>query len=222
MTATHKTPSVSQSGEDRRARASEPAPDPGGWASAAMAIHAIRRMPTPVLLRIDVVGVGSIMIDPRREGYTGLPVELLPARPSVVRVETHPADASTAPPDQPQQDLEAVLWFIGINAFDGERASWLWPGDRYHLTRWPRVTRIAIEADTLTMFAALGSTTVTADELADVAEAPLEHAQRTINALSLMGLLDASSTTPPPVPPRAAQRAEVRGLFGRLRESLGF
>ena len=186
-----------------------------------MAIHAVRRMPTPVLLRIDVVGVGSIMIDPRQEGYAGVAADVLPVHPSAVRVETHPAEALPTADEAPH-DLDAALWFIGANAFDTARASWLWPGDRYRLTRWPRVTRLDIDIEMLKMFAALGTTMISVEELAEAAEVPVAQAQRAINALSLMGLLESSSAAPPPAPPRASRRPEAHGLFGRLRRSLGF
>ena len=222
------------------------APQLSGWASAATAIHAVRRMPDPVVLRIDVVGVGPIVIDPRVDGYSGIPPADLPATPAAVRIATHPAE-TTPPVLGPLGDLDAALWHIGELAFGDERATWLWPADRYGLIRWPRITRLAVELDAIKMFAALGAAMITVDELAAAAEVPLSRAQRTINALSLMGLLT-TATAAPPAPrrdatlvdpatasepphqrtsskPAAARHAHEKrtahGLFSRLRKSLG-
>ena len=201
-----------------------PAPQAGGWASAAMAIHAIRRMPTPVLLRVDIVGVGTIHLDPRTEGYVGVAAELLPEHPIAVSVETHPVDNAASASDTFDGDLDAVLWFIGEHAFGDERASWLWPGDRYQLTRWPRVTLLALDIDAIKMFAALGAAAITLDELVGAAEVSRERAQRALNALSLMGLLESSTAAPTPPPPPATAPTNppaASGLFARLRRSLG-
>lgn len=220
-----------------------PAPAAGGWASTAMAIHAVRRMPSPVLLRIDVVGAGSLLIDPRIDGYTGLAAESLPIHPTAVHVETHPIAQAAPPSTAPRGDLDAVLWHIGEHAFGEERATWLWEGDRYRLTRWPRVTRLTVDLDSIKMFAALGAASITVEELSVAADVTREQAQRTINALSLMGIVTSKTAAPPT--PRAepqpsagapeiggstrataqgrhsAEPSSTNGLFSRLRRKLG-
>ncbi|WP_167051001.1 hypothetical protein [Salinibacterium sp. ZJ77] len=223
------------------------APDASGWASTATAIHAVRRMPAQVLLRIEVVNVGSIVIDPRVDGYSGIPADELPVAPAAVYVETHPVE-SAPPVLGPLGDLDAVLWHIGELSFGDERATWLWPTDRYRLVRWPRITRLAVELDTIKMFAALGAAMITVEELADAADVPLARAQRTVNALSLMGLLTTATAAPPapradaprvdaahasePSPDRrtapgpalarhSGEKHSSHGLFSRLRKSLG-
>ena len=194
------------------------APHAEGWGAAAMAIHAIRRMPVPVLLRIDLIGTGAITIDPRVPGYGGgLQIIQLADHPRAVVVETH---AATEAPTTQTGDLEGLLWFIGERAFGEQPATWLWPGDRFRLTRWPSVAQIAIGLDEIRIFAALGAAHLNAAELANAAQVAPGKAQRAINALSLMGLLDNASSAPPPtpMPPRSTPAS---GLFGRLRQRLG-
>lgn len=195
-----------------------------GWASAATAIHAVRRMPVPVLLRIDVVGTGSLLIDPRTTTYGGgLPVDALPREPAAVHIETRPVDAGTAGFDTPTGDLDALLWSIGERSFGDRPASWLWANDRYRLVRWPGITQIRIGLDDIRIFAALAATHLAVPELAAAANVELGQAQRVVNALSLMGYLETSSSAPPPTPrsPATAEETAARGLFGRLRRRLG-
>jgi len=199
------------------------APGMSGWASAASAIYAVRRMPTPVLLRIDVVGTGSVLLDPRVAGYGGgVPIESLPAEPTAIRVETHPVDGAESEVTEDQAEFDGLMWFIGQHAFGDARATWLWPNDRYKITRWPGVTRIALGLDEIRLFAALATTHLSLEELAAAASVDERHAQRALNALSLMGVLETSSSAPPPTPraPETA-RGATRGLFGRLRARLG-
>jgi len=184
-----------------------------------MAIHSVRRMPSPVLLRLDIVGFGPITIDPRSGTYLGVEVAALPAMPDALSIETHPAPAAPAETGSGNA-LDGLLWFIGTHAFGSERATWLWPGDRYRLVRWPRLVAIPDAHDEVPVLAALGAAALNAAELAEAADITPERAQRTINALSLMGLLESESAAPPPTP--RPPTAATGGLFGRLRKRLGW
>lgn len=193
-------------------------PSTAGWSGAAMAIHAVRRMPTPVLLRVDVVGAGTIAIDPRRHAYTGdLDLERLPEHPEAVLVETHPADGEVAV-DGVGRDLDGLLWRIGVAAFDDRPASWRWPGDRYRMLRWPNVAEIGATPDDLRVFAMLAVTAATPAEIAETTGVGIGRAERILNALGLIGIVEAGQSAPhqpaAPVPAR-------RGLLQRLRERLG-
>jgi hypothetical protein len=182
-----------------------------------MAVHAVRRMPNPVLLRLDIVGAGSVTIDTARTEYAGdLVLTSALAVPECVVIATHPA---TGIPLPGARDLDPLLWFVGLNAFDDRPASWLWPDDRYRLVRWPNL----LDAGTadIRMFAALANAHLSPAELASVAGTDGAAARRVINALTLMGVLDTSSHVPPPQPAATTTKTTTTGLFGRLRRRLG-
>lgn len=195
-------------------------PSTDGWSGAAMAIHAVRRMSTPVLLRIDVVGAGTIAIDPRRHAYSGdLDLARLPEHPTAVVVETHPADHGDAGVDGPGRDLDGLLWRIGTVAFDDRPASWRWPGDRYRMLRWPNLGEIGAGPDDLRALAMLATTAATPEEVAAATGADRGRVERIVNALGLIGIVDSGSAAPPQPSAPVVQR---RGLFQRLRDRLGF
>lgn len=191
-----------------------------GWASAATAIHSVRRIPTPVLLRLDVVGHGSIAVDFRHHAFHWeTPLERFPEDPGAVLVETHPTTADApAPFDLPGRDLDGLLWLVGQHAFRDRAASWLWGDDRYRLTRWPNLAELPISLEQVRMTAMLGNVAATPAELADAVGVPVGEAQRLINAYSLMGILRSAPAEAAPV----AQPTPVRGLLGRLRQRLGW
>ncbi|MEO5535948.1 MAG: hypothetical protein ABIR17_12555 [Pseudolysinimonas sp.] len=198
----------------------QPLPSTAGWASAAVAIHSVRRIPTPVLLRLDVVGHGSLSIDFRHHAYAwDVPLDHFPEAPAAVLVETHPTTEDAPPPFAlPGRDLDGLLWLIGRHAFIDEPASWLWADDRYRLTRWPNLAQLPITLDEVRMTAMLGNADATPAELAAAGGVTEAAAQRVVNAFSLMGILRASAVAPAPV---AEPQVQVSGLFARLKARLG-
>lgn len=191
-----------------------------GWASAAVAIHSVRRIPTPVLLRLDVVGFGSLLVDFRHHAFEWeTPLERFPEDPGAVLVETHPTTPDApAPFALPGRDLDGLLWLIGQHAFPTRPATWLWNDDRYRLRRWPNLAELPISLEQVRMTAMLGNAAATPAELAAAVGVPLEVAQRLVNAYSLMGILRSAPAEAAPV----AQAPPVRGLFSRLRTRLGW
>jgi hypothetical protein len=136
-------------------------------------------------------------------------------------VETEPTDLEAALLfDMPGQNLDGLLWLIGINSFNGGRASWLAPDGRYKLSRWPNLTQHAHTMRQMHMMAILGNAYLSAVELADMAGVDESEAQRLINALSLMRILEHSIEVPAAVvaEPETTKR---ESLFTRLRAKLG-
>lgn len=189
---------------------------------AAMAIHAVRNLSAPVLLHLDIVGTGTISIDPRFNAYDGaIGTESFPAHPGTVLVQTQPMPLDAPPQfELPGRDLDGLLWMIGAHAFGDRPASWLAPNARYRLTRWPNLSALPIGIDEVRMLATLAHAHASPAELAASAGCELSTAQRLVNALSVIGILDASSEAP--TPQRVPVRTNQRGLFRRLRERLGF
>jgi hypothetical protein len=206
--------------DELSARREVPVPTVMGWASAAVAIQSVRRIPTPVLLRLDVVGFGSLTVDFRHHAYEwDTPLESFPEEPTAVLIETHPTTPDApAPFALPAQDLDGLLWLIGKHAFPARAATWLWEGDRYRLGRRPDLGDVPLTLEEVRMTAILTNAAVTPAELADAVGAPVEVAQRLVNAYSLMGILRAEPAEGAPVAHLPA--APSRGILERLRTGL--
>ncbi len=194
-----------------------------GWTQAALAIHSVMSLNTPVNLRMDIEMHGPLLIDFRHNVFSwATPLEYFPVDAVHTRLTTVPTSAD-APPyvEGAGQNLDGLLWSMGTNAFDGKRAFWLAPDERYRLTRWPNLTQHSHDMRQVRMIAVLGNTYASAAELAAFAGVNESEAQRLINALSLMRILASSAAAPaaPVAPPTAA--AERKSLFSRLRKRLG-
>ena len=201
----------------------EDSPVTVGWTQAAIAISSVLSLNTPMNLRMDIEMHGPLLIDfPHHAFAWSTPLDYFPVDAVHTRLGTVPAGAD-APPffPLPGQDLDGLLWEIGLNSFDGGRAFWLAADERYRLTRWPNLTRHSHNMSQVRMIAALGNSYVSTGELAAFAGVDESDAQRLINALSLMQILARSSSAPAPtvVPQTAA--AKKRNLFDRLRNRLG-
>jgi len=197
---------------------------PVGWTSASIAVHSILQMRLPMFLRLEPAGFGPITIDFRHHAFEwGTSLDDFPDEPATVLVETEPTTHDEPPLFAlPGADLDTLLWVMGLHSFQDERAFWLRPGDHYRLTRWPDLRSIDHSMDQMRMIAMLGNIALSAEQLAAAADVEVAHAQRLLNALSLMGVLEsalearaAASVQPEP---RASGH---RSLFSRLREKLG-
>lgn len=197
--------------------ASAPPPAPPGWTGAAMAIHAVRRMPTPMIVSLQPEGFEPLQIDMRGYVYQwSTPLEQFPDDPTTVAIGTRAIrDAEPAfagddfvdhPPAFAGASLEPVLWLIGTRAFGGQRASWLRSGDRYRLYRWPDFGLLPMTDEQQRIVKASAAGFADVEKIAQRAKVDVEAAQRVINALSLMGLLrrhaaaNAAPDAPPPPP----------------------
>lgn len=196
-------------------RVSAPPPLPG-WTAAAMAIHAMWRMPAPMVISLQPTGFSALDIDLRGYVYRwGDSIDDLPERPESVAISTwaiDDAEPAFAGDDFRHRkafegdDLDPVLWLIGTRAFDGHRATWLRAGDTYRLYRWPYFDDLPITAEQKRIVSTSAKGFMTVEKLAARAKVDEQAAQRVINALSLMGLLrrnaakDAAPLVPPPPP----------------------
>lgn len=194
-----------------------------GWTQACMAVRSVLSLQTPVHLRMYIDGHEPLLIDFRHHAFSwSTPLQQFPVNALHTGLETVPTSPD-APPffPLPGQNLDGLLWEMGINSFDGKPAAWMAPDNRYHLTRWPNLTHHTHDLSQVQMIAVLGNGYASAAELSAFAGVPLEKAQRLINALSLMRILNRSEAAPAPAiaPPTAAEKRQ--SLFARLRKKIG-
>lgn len=197
-------------------------PYTAGWSVAAIAVHSVLQIPVPIVLRLLVPGRDAITIDFRHHAFEWAhSMRDFPEAPHQVGVETIPVDAAApAPFILPGQNLDVLLWSIGLHSFADRSASWLRPGERYHLVRWPNLTTMRHTVDHMRLTALLGNGWFTVTELATAAGVPEGQASGIVNALSLMGVLE---TAPVVQAAPAVVAAPARGgLVQRLRARLGF
>jgi hypothetical protein len=194
-----------------------------GWTHAAIAIHSSLRLDSPVNIRMQIEMHGPLLIDFRHHAFSwDTPLELFPVDAVHTGLATESVSAD-APPyfELPGQDLDGLLWQMGINSFGGSRARWLPPGERYRLTRWPNVTRQALAMHQMQMMAVLGNTYANTSELAALVGTDESEALRLINAMSLMGILHRSVDAPAAPVVKQTAAAKRQSLFARLRKRLG-
>jgi hypothetical protein len=194
-----------------------------GWTHAAMAVYSVLRLNTPVYLKMLIEMHGPLLIDFRHHAFSwSTPLELFPVDAVHTGLETEPT-SDDAPPlfELPGEDLDGLLWEMGINSFGGAAAYWLPPGERYKLTRWPNLTQHSHNLRQMKMMAVLGNTYASASELAKLAGVEESEAQRLINALSLMRILSRSTAAPATTVVTETAAARRKSLFGRLLKRLG-
>jgi hypothetical protein len=209
--------------------AAQPPPQAGdfpvivGWTQAAMAVQAVLSLSTPVHLKMSIESHEPLLIDFRHHAFSwSTPLEAFPVDAVHTGLQTVPTSAGDPPFfELPGQDLDGLLWVMGLNAFDGRAAFWLSPDDRYRLTRWPNLTRHSHNLSHVRMIAVLGNAYASVAELAAYADVEVSDAQRMINALSLMRILTASAAAPAATMVPEAADAKRDGLFARLRKRLG-
>ncbi|ROP72424.1 hypothetical protein EDF19_1439 [Curtobacterium sp. PhB115] len=200
-----------------------------GWTRVAMALRPMWDAPSEVL-RVEIAGHRPLIIDVATDAYwSDTALDALPIEPDELRVGRESRDAESAVSDGPGNELQAFLWYVGLNSFPGELAWWLQRDDRYRLQRWPNFTTLAHTPDHVRMTSLLGYASLTVDELAEQANVAPTEARRLINAFSLMRIL--RSETPDVAMARpafdrpvhvatAAAPAPRSGLFRRLLDRL--
>ncbi|CAN5515092.1 hypothetical protein BH09ACT4_BH09ACT4_16570 [soil metagenome] len=195
-----------------------------GWTQAAIAVYSALQLNTMVNLIMYIEMHAPLLIDFRNHAFSWTtPMEAFPVDAVHSGLQTEPTSVD-APPffELPGNDLDDLLWEMGINSFGGAAAFWLPAGGRYKLTRWPNLTRNAHSMQQMQMIAMLGNSYLSTSELAKLANVEESEAQRLINALSLMRIVSQSSSAPAAavaVAPTAASKR--RSLFARLRKRLG-
>jgi hypothetical protein len=194
-----------------------------GWTQAAMAVQGVLLLNTPVHLRMSLESHDPLLIDFRHHAFSwSTPLDEFPVDAVHTGLQTVPTSADDPPFfDLPGQNLDGLLWVMGLNAFKDRPAFWLSPDDRYRLTRWPNLNQHSHNLSHVRMIAVLGNTYASAAELAAFADVELAEAQRLINALSLMRILTRSAAAPAATMAPQPEEAQHEGLFARLRKRLG-
>lgn len=194
-----------------------------GWTEAAMAVMSVMSLKTPVHLEMHIEMHGPLLIDFRHHAFSwSTPLHMFPVDAVHTGLHTVPTSPD-APPffELPGQNLDELLWEMGINSFGGAAAYWLSPDERYKLTRWPNLTQHSHNLTQVRMIAVLGNGYASVAELAAFAGVDVSDAQRLINALSLMRILSRSVAAPAPALVAPTPAAKRRSLFDRLRTRLG-
>ena len=201
----------------------EDAPFTAGWSVAAIAVHSVLQIPVPIVLRLLVPGREAIVIDFRHRAFSWSgSLRAFPDNPGEVGVETIVVAEDDEPAfDLPGRHLDILLWMLGLRSFENHAASWLHPGDRYHLLRWPNLSTMPHTIDHMRLVALLGNGWFCTDALAGAAGVGRGDAVRIINALSLMGVLESLPAEGPEQPVVVTPPARD-GLLQRLRAKLGF
>ena len=194
-----------------------------GWTGAAIAVHSVLAIQQPMFMRLEAPGYEPLLIDFRHNAFAWpTKLEEFPPQPLAIVVETEPTTVEAAPLfELPARNLDGLLWVMGLNSFTGQRASWLPPDERYRLTRWPNLTEHAPTLDQMRMTATLANAFLSAQELAVNTGSDEADAQRLINALSLLGILESSTAERSVTAEPQSEVAETsRSFFGRLREKV--
>src|SRR3978361_14834 len=97
-----------------------------GWTHAATAIYSVLRLNTPVNLTMSIEMHGPLLIDFRHHAFSwSTPLDIFPVDAVHTGISTEPT-SEDAPPffELPGQDLDGLLWQMGINSFGGGAAYW--------------------------------------------------------------------------------------------------
>jgi hypothetical protein len=194
-----------------------------GWTHAAIAVNSALRLGTQVNLRMLIEMHGPLLIDFQHHAFSwSTPLDQFPVDAVHTGLETEPIGPDSPPFfELPGEDLDRLLWEMGINSFGGAPAYWLPPGDRYKLTRWPNLTRHSHTIKQMQMMAVLGNTYASVSELAKMTGSDQQDAQRLVNALSLMRILSRSTDAPAAEPVKQTAAEKKQNIFGRLLKKLG-
>lgn len=173
---------------------SAPPPPPQvapGWGPPATAVQAFRRLEQPVALLLQPAGMPPAVLDLTRHEYVWAhPLTAFPADPGPVLVATQPITPQTPSPIRGAgDDLDALLWLIGLHAFPGSRAPWLGADEKFRLRRWPYFEALVHTDEQARIVKALARGFMTVPKAAAVAKADPAAAQQVVNALSLMTAL---------------------------------
>lgn len=195
------------------------------WDQIAVALYSIVQNSAPAVAEIRVENLDMIRIDFRFRAYNSrIPLEQVAANGSRIAIRSTLVEAYRPPiVNLPGESLDKLFWFIGSQAFHGTGAPWLKPEDRYRLRRWPNFTELNHAVADMRAAAAIGNCFLNAAELASAAGISVESATRTLNAYSLMGLLEIQTdkTAAPATFKPPAQKEGGGGLFSKLRTKLG-
>ena len=174
-------------------------------------------LPGPSRLEID--GAPALVVDPQNDTYLGGP-NLKPYLPycelGSVRADQWqpiaPAEFAALKPAHGQgQPLARLRWLHALVQGGGHLATGYDPGDKFHLTKWPKTEREYPRH--LRIATAMMQAPATPAELAAQSDVVLADVNDFINASLDSGYAEVYA--PPPSTPQSG--AKSGGLLGRLR-----
>ena len=162
-----------------------------GWGPPATAVQGFRRLEQPVALLLQPEGMPPAVLDLMKHEYVwALPLTQFPVDPGQVLVATQPITRDTPSPIRGSgDDLDALLWLIGLHAYPGRRAPWLAADEKFRLRRWPYFEALVHTPEQAKVVKALARGFMTVEKAASSAKVEPAEAQRVVNALSLMTAL---------------------------------
>jgi len=183
-------------------------PSASGWSGAATAINALRQIPRPILLSLLPSAHSPIIIDLRDLTFDwSTPLEQFPTQPDAVSVATYSLKDDPRSLSRTAVGIDPLMWLIGLNSFDGNPASWLRPGDKFRLKRWPDFELLLHTPEQANIIKTLAKSLMTVERLAKLSGCDPWECQRVVNALSLMSAMHRieARNAAPTQPPRTAQ-----------------
>jgi hypothetical protein len=169
----------------------------------------------------------AMWIDLRRRAFSApFALNEMPEDADAIRLEIIAASADTASPvPTPGTSLDRLLWHIGLRAGAGRPAPWINPGKRYKLKYWPNFSELPHSITHMNLVARFGSEALSSQEASLRCGVDIATVTNTMNALTLMGLLNENSgveirrlqTVTQP-----EQVSRVGGLIGRFKSKFGW
>lgn len=193
-----------------------------GWERIATEIKTLMEFPNKSVMHVHIDGHDKLIIDPMYKAYSwGTDKANFPTAIGGSHTELIKVDAGDPPAlNGTGEDITALFWLIGSNAFNGEMAPWLRSNERYKLMRWPNLTEFDLSLDQIYITSVLGSTPSSIDELVLSSGGDRAEVVNTINALSLMGILSVHPFQGAANILRFGNKKD--GLFSKLRRKIGW
>lgn len=154
-------------------------------------MQGFRRLEQPVALLLQPQGMPPAVLDLMKHEYVwALPLTQFPADPGQVLVATQPITRDTPSPIRGSgDDLDALLWLIGLHAYPGRRAPWLAADEKFRLRRWPYFEALLHTPEQARVVKTLARGFMTVEKAASASKVDAAETQRVVNALSLMTAL---------------------------------
>jgi hypothetical protein len=169
----------------------------------------------------------AMWIDLRRRAFAApFALNEMPEDADAIRLEIIAVSADTASPvPTPGTSLDRLLWHIGLRAGAGRPAPWINPAKRYKLKYWPNFSELPHSITHMNLVARFGSEALSPQEASLRCGVDVATVTNTMNALTLMGLLNENSgveirrlqTVTQP-----EQVSRVGGLIGRFKSKFGW
>lgn len=133
--------------------------------------------------------------------------------------------ATTRPPEESPWPAAASASGAGAATAPASPASAGTTAVRFKLRRWPPASLLRGDAHRIRMATLLSRRALSAAELADISQQPVQACQAFLQSLQTLGLVDMPAATPAaaaqPKPAAAAKPGFARGLIAGIRRRLG-